>query len=768
MTQPQPESLPHIDPVREHVELIHRLADGFDGVLVVSTFNANLPSDNGIITHHRPGDVDGMVAAIEAHSETPGANVYCGIQIMRRGLARGKRGSESDVIAVLGLVADMDSDTGHAAGEYPVPPNYVIETSPGNFQPFWLFDRPVVPAVAKGIAKGLKVATGSDHGTADITHVWRIPGTKNWPNRKKLERGRPETPSTVTVSSEWDGTFTDPTALALAVAGQARHHAAVSVELGDLPDVDGVEVSVEAAALLAANDETDRSAHAARIVEKLAFDGHSAEAAAALFLSASGNWLDRYSTEEGARADFARLWGKYGQEHALVSEAGASISKWLAGSRQHSEPPVAVNDNRASVPVPAMHPAPFTPQAAGGLLADISRWITSTAIIPVPELSLMASIALLAGIFGKVALTPTKAGVNIYVTTLLGTAGGKGHPPKAIRAIGDKAGAVGAVTNGDPTSYAAMERILRKNSSTVVVMDEFGITLQDVNAKHRNSVAAGIRKFLLAVYDQANSVFDGRIYASAETKKDDSPIVGPALTVLGMTTVDTLYAGLSEASVADGFLNRFLFVTAAPHEGVIKPPKLDHDASPPAALVEAAQAARLAFPSSSRPFAPKHVVPFEDGEDGVAYKRWGEVFVWQQTAGTDITGRAAENTVRLATIRAISRDPAQPVVNLEDVEWGWAIVHSSIALIRDGMRRHMSASPAEALRKSILAVLEDAPERTIPYSKLLTRTGVRGADLREVEDALQWLVDTGEITDVKARKKPGRGSTFRGNGVGTM
>lgn len=423
--------------------------------------------------------------------------------------------------------------------------------------------------------------------------------------------------------------------------------------------------------------------------------------------------------------------------------------------------PSADNDNKSIVATPAMHRAPFTPEAAGGLLADISRWITTTAIIPVPELSLVAAIALVAGVFGKVALTPTKAGINIYLTTLLGTAGGKGHPPKAIRAIGDKAGAMGAVTNGDPTSYAAMERILRKNSSTVIVMDEFGITLQDVNAKHRNSVAAGIRKFLLAVYDQANSVFDGRIYASAETKKDESPIIGPALTVLAMTTVDTLYAGLSEASVADGFLNRFLFVTATLHAGTIEPPRLDHDASPPAGLVESVKAARTTFPAGTMPLSPKYVVPLEGGEGGLAYKRWGEVFIWQQSAGTDITGRAAENTVRLATIRAISRNPARPVVNLDDVEWGWAIVHSSIRLIKDGMRRHMSASPAEALRKAIVAVLEDAPDQTIAYSKLLTKRGISGAELWDVESALQWLVDSGMAVDLNGKQKPGRGSKIK-------
>lgn len=419
---------------------------------------------------------------------------------------------------------------------------------------------------------------------------------------------------------------------------------------------------------------------------------------------------------------------------------------------RYGKPPAAANDN-----LPPMHPDPFNPDAADGLLGDISRWITATAIIPVPELSLASSIAFLAGVFGKVALTPTRAGVNVYITTLLGTAGGKGWPAKAIRTLSSQPCTAGAVTNGDPTSYAAMERILRKNSSTVVVFDEFGITLQDVNATHKNSVAAGIRKFLLAIYDQANSVFDGRIYASVETKKDESPIVGPALTVLGMTTVDTLYAGLSEASVSDGFLNRFLFITASPHQGEIAPPKLDHDASAPKELLEAIAKAKSAFPIDRS--GEKKVVPMVGGNDGEAYRRWGQIFVWQQHAQSEVAARAAENTIRLATLRAISRNPGSPAVDLADVEWGWAITYSSINLIESGVKRHLSASPAEALRKAILAAVEDAP-KGIPYSKLTTKKGVSKVQTRELYDALAWLILSDQIKDASGNKTPGAGSKF--------
>ena len=185
----------------------------------------------------------------------------------------------------------------------------------------------------------------------------------------------------------------------------------------------------------------------------------------------------------------------------------------------------AANDNEPAVKLtppllPKMHSAPFTSQAAGGLLGEISEWITSTAIIPVSELSLAASIALLGGMFGDLALGPTRSGVNLFITTVMGVASGKGHAPKSIMNLAKLAAKPGAVTNGDPTSYAAIERMLRKNKSTAIVMDEFGITLQDVNSRQKNAASASIRKFLLAIYDQADSIFHGRQYASADTKKD--------------------------------------------------------------------------------------------------------------------------------------------------------------------------------------------------------------------------------------------------------
>ncbi len=438
-----------------------------------------------------------------------------------------------------------------ARGAMPVEPNCVIESSPGNFQAFLILDKPLPVAEAKQLAGALKRAANADHCSIDMSHVWRVPGGLNWPNAKKLARGRNPHPSAVTVALPWDGSLTSVDELRIALEPWWSAPAtASSAALGDLPALDGIEISAFAAELLAANDVGDRSAWASKVVEQLAFDGLTAEQACTAFLSATGNWFVRYKTKDPV-VDFKRMWPKFGLPHTEARAADASVTAaFVANNKAKSL--VAANDNIRVVhsSTPPMHPDPFTPEAAGGLLESIATWVTDTAIVPVPELSLAASIALLGGSFGNLAIGPTNAGVNIDLTTLLATAGGKGHPPKAIRGLGDLCGAQGAVSNGDPTSYAAIERMLRRSISTVVTLDEFGITLQQINGRNQNSTSASIRKMLLAIYDQSNSVFDGRIYASSETKKDDGPLVGPALTVLAMTTPSTLYAGLSAASVS--------------------------------------------------------------------------------------------------------------------------------------------------------------------------------------------------------------------------
>ena len=105
-------------------------------------------------------------------------NTYMPLAVLRQELLAGRKGEESDVEGVLGFVADFDDAEAHRwADRLPIPPQYVLATSTARFQAFYLFDRPETTEAAKAIAGRLKTFAGCDHGTADLSHVWRIPGS---------------------------------------------------------------------------------------------------------------------------------------------------------------------------------------------------------------------------------------------------------------------------------------------------------------------------------------------------------------------------------------------------------------------------------------------------------------------------------------------------------------------------------------------------------------------------------------------------------------
>jgi len=200
--------------IKEYVALVHARAAGLEGKLVLASYGENPETGQSISArnlHFEIGDVDGMTEAAFALGNHQHRNIYIPLAVMRADLKRAAKGSEADIEAVLGLVADFDDpDAARYAKRMPVDPALVMETSPGRYQALVLFDTPQKPADAKQLAIGLKQAAACDHGTADLSHVWRVPGTLNWPNKKKVAEGRSPQPQPVKIAEPWMGVFTRP------------------------------------------------------------------------------------------------------------------------------------------------------------------------------------------------------------------------------------------------------------------------------------------------------------------------------------------------------------------------------------------------------------------------------------------------------------------------------------------------------------------------------------------------------------------------------
>jgi hypothetical protein len=447
--------------------LLHSLAGGYDGVFITSVFNGALP---GTITRHKVGDVEGMVAAVMAHCSTPGANVYTGLHLMRSDLPRGRRGTRNDIVCVLGLVVDMDADTGKF-GAMPVEPSYTMQTSPGNSQPVILFDRPLEPIKAEVLAKAIRKATQSDFGTGDVTHVWRIAGTLNFPNAAKVARGRHIEPAEVTFIQAFEGLVYDEAGLLEVLAPFLSEEPALTrgetftgnVETGPLWDRLG-EAAREA---LLADGEPDRSVHVARLVERLQFEGFGLDEIVSLCQERTGPWATRYVNDAGLVRDIERLWNKFEARRKANAEA---VEHFLLA-----------NDHavlRDPMPTPPVHDAtPFLLDRPGGLISDIAQWVFLTSPSPIAEFSIMSAVVLLAGLFGRRWLTPDGLGLNLYVAHVAGSGFGKDRPLKALAQIAESLGRGYVIGPNDVASDSALEFILRQSPCQVLPLDELGMLL---------------------------------------------------------------------------------------------------------------------------------------------------------------------------------------------------------------------------------------------------------------------------------------------------
>lgn len=396
---------------------------------------------------------------------------------------------------------------------------------------------------------------------------------------------------------------------------------------------------------------------------------------------------------------------------------------------------------------------PFTPEAAGGLIGAIAKWSAENARRPVPEFAVLSALAFTATLFGRQVVGPTGAGVNLYLVGIAGPGFGKEHAHKTLHTIAMDSGMPHLIGPGEVTSGSAIEKVVRKRPVFVMPWDEMGVVLQSVTNQGSSSWAKTIRKVLLEIFSKSTSVWSGKEHADPTRDSSAEPIHAPTVSLLGMSTPTTFYKGLTEETMTDGFIARLIVIEAKD-----RPER--QDAPPlmvtPRSLIEHVKKAQAALPVADtakanwrnpnmRPFL--YTVPWESEE---VECRWQAIEDWQYEqieehgAHDGLIGRTAEHVIKLATVRALSRDAARPSVSIEDIEWGYAVVQRSIDCLETGAQEHMAGSQFEELCKAVLRAVKRAGGE-VAQSKLVRAPGVSKADDRLVKAALDRLVISGEI-----------------------
>ena len=137
-----------------------------------------------------------ILETVEAWGDKVGFNIYYPIAIRDYGLKRNERGGLGQITSVLGFVVDCDKFDSFKnwetnAKELKLMPSYVVQTSSKRVQLVYLFSKPTKDFEKwKIIAKRLVAHFDCDSATHDLAHVFRVPNTVNYPNKKKKSEGR--------------------------------------------------------------------------------------------------------------------------------------------------------------------------------------------------------------------------------------------------------------------------------------------------------------------------------------------------------------------------------------------------------------------------------------------------------------------------------------------------------------------------------------------------------------------------------------------------
>jgi hypothetical protein len=385
-----------------------------------------------------------------------------------------------------------------------------------------------------------------------------------------------------------------------------------------------------------------------------------------------------------------------------------------------------------------------------GIVGAIADWITSTAIVPQPTLSLAAAIAFVGLLKGhRVKNVVRGSRTNSLVLSLAPTGGGKEHPQLAIDRLAVACG-LGGNMMGRPTSGAALLTGIQKAGGiALLAVDEMGRYMGNMNGVKADGFQREISDYMVELFSCSNRTFRGRQYAN-EKERPQVTFEQPHFCCLGSTVPERFRASCSSAEIIDGFLNRWLvFSTSERPEKRLE--KFDYN--PPEKLVDMIKTWMTQNPIEIDSYGvmnPKEVsfTP-EAWEVFTTYEKKMRKLVEETPFPiNELYVRSGEHVVKLATIIA-----DEDWIGTPEIEQAISIVEQS----NENILEFAGSITNSKHEESVVYVL-DVIKRfngDMTLNQITQKT--RRLNNKERMDILSQLVESGELIASKEGKK----TTFR-------
>ena len=430
---------------------------------------------------------------------------------------------------------------------------------------------------------------------------------------------------------------------------------------------------------------------------------------------------------------------------------GHHPAKELLQALQAKEP--IVLDEANSLPVlPPPKPLPKGWDDVGGVLEQMMTLMASSAKRPQPILALGASLCAVGALMGRKYRTESNIRSNLYVVGIAESGAGKNHSRMVISEIFRRAGLLQYLGGNKIASGSGLLTAIGRHPAILFQLDEFGMFLAAAADRKRSPrYVTEILDLMVELYTTSGATYFGTEYASNQFNNSHKPIHQPCACIYGTTTPLHFWQALQASNVADGSLARFLileseedFPDSNASFGMINPSpellsqlvlihqgggKLNGNLSEVGSVEEVLVEPRVVTLTHE---ARQRFVTLD-------LELLERLRSSRGTGFSSILARIEENATKLALIRAVSRDPVDPVIGEDDARWGIMISRHCAELTIREVTERVSENQVESNHKRAMRILRGAGEEGMSKSEFTRRT--QFMDHRQRDSVLRTLIE---------------------------
>ena len=386
-----------------------------------------------------------------------------------------------------------------------------------------------------------------------------------------------------------------------------------------------------------------------------------------------------------------------------------------------------------------------------GVLKDIIAYYNATSGNKQPDFAMQTALAICSIILGRCYKTNYDNYSSLYLLNVAKSGTGKEHVKTVVEKILLESGMGHLVAGDGYTSAGAVFSELLNNPRHISIIDEFGRYLEagrDLGRGTSHQREANTK--LMEAIGRAHSVLRPPSYSTMTLKKEAAEelrnryIHNPSITLMAMTTPDTLFKTLDMGAIKDGFVNRFIISisdterTVRRHKGAIDVPETI------LRWMREVTARHGEIHLASEKTKPIEI--FFTDEAIAMQEKFQQYCIDQANAlerfgMSELTGRSNEMAMRLALIHALSKKFGANTIDCDDMAFGISYIRYCYERTVKKLKMTISSSDFEGHKKEVLADMREKGDNGITWADMQKNTPYSKHKIKDLREILSALKD---------------------------